>query len=104
MRVVVIIPDRGDRPKFMMNCHRMMLAQTLAPVRIIHVDYPASSERPDITARYKVGYHVASGMADVDLIAFIENDDYYAPDYLEYVVKEWEKKGKPELFGLNYTI
>jgi glycosyltransferase involved in cell wall biosynthesis len=104
MRICVVIPDRGDRPEFMANCLRMMEAQTLSPVRILKVDYKPTTDKPDITPRYKQGYEIASMMRGVDLIAFIENDDAYFPNYLEYMAREWHANGRPELFGPNYTI
>lgn len=103
MRIAVLIPDRGDRPQFLMNCLRMMAAQTLKPEMICVMNYPAESDKCDITQRYRLGYNYLCGKG-IDLIAFIENDDYYCPEYLEYMVKKWEEKGKPDLFGTNYTI
>lgn len=103
MRVAVLIPDRGDRPEFRLNCQRMMLAQTLSPVFIHFEDFPAEDDDIDITKRYRRGYDALRGRG-LDLIAFIENDDWYAPDYLEKMVAAWEVNGRPELFGTNYTI
>jgi hypothetical protein len=104
MRIVVIVPDRGDRPEFMRNCQRMIEAQTISPVRVIYVDYPPKSTRVDITERYRAGYEIVNEMSDVDVIAFMENDDWYAPDYLEFMTQQWEIHEKPELFGPVFTI
>lgn len=102
MKVCVLIPDRGDRPEFLANCLRMMNVQTLKPDHIELVDYAPTSDRCDITQRYRVGY---SGIdRGFDVIAFIENDDYYAPDYLETMVTAWAFAGKPAIFGTNYTV
>jgi hypothetical protein len=103
MKIGVIIPDRNDRPKFLANCLRMMEAQTLKPKYVRIIDYPAINEHVDITPRYRTGYLYMSAM-DVDLIAFIENDDYYAPDYFETMVEAWKRFHKPSLFGTCYTI
>jgi glycosyltransferase involved in cell wall biosynthesis len=102
MKVAVIIPDRGDRPRLLANCIRMMQAQTLQP-EILIINEPPFSDQPDITYRYRVGYDLLRGRG-FDVIALIENDDWYHPEYLEYMVGQWEKNGKPDLFGTNYTI
>ncbi len=104
MKLAVLIPDRGDRPQFLKNCLRMMGGQTLRPSMIHVVDFKPTSDRKDISKRYREGYTVLSGIPDLDLIAFIENDDWYAPWYLETMVAEWEKAGRPDIFGTNYTI
>lgn len=80
----------------------MMEAQTLQPHTIELVNYPAESNEVDITQRYRRGYDLFRNKG-FDLIAFIENDDYYHPEYLETMVKEYEKVGKPDLIGTNYT-
>lgn len=103
MKIGVVIPDRGDRPRLMENCRRMLDAQTLPPAAIVTICDPPSSEACDITKRYRQGYTIISKM-DVDVIAFIENDDWYAMDYLEVMAKSWENHGRPQIFGTNYTI
>ena len=80
VRVGVLIPDRGDRPKFLAQCLAMMNRQTLRPVHIELVNDTAMSNAVDITWRYRLGYERIG--ASVDVIAFIENDDWYHPQYL----------------------
>lgn len=104
MRIAVIIPDRGDRPQFLENCKRMMSAQTLQPSQVFVAGGKPINDKCDITFRYRKAYNIVSAVNCYDLIAFIENDDWYAPDYLEYMVREWEKNKRPDLFGTNYTI
>lgn len=103
MKIAIIIPDRNDRPQLLANCLRMMQAQTLQPAHIELVDYAPLSDAIDITQRYRIGYERLQGR-DVDLIAFIENDDYYHPSYLEYMAMEWQLAGQPDLFGTNHSI
>jgi len=103
MRIAVLIPDRLDRPRFSENCLRMMKAQTLQPQIYQKVDFPPTDNDIDITKRYRVGYDALRGKG-LDLIAFIENDDWYAPDYLETMVAAWERFHRPELLGTNSTI
>lgn len=108
MKIAVLIPDRGDRPKFMANCLRMMDRQTLKPYTIIVEGIPPVNSMCDITKRYRNGYdkisHLSKYVENIDLIALIENDDFYSPTYLEYMAKAWEQHGRPNIFGTNYTI
>lgn len=104
----IIIPDRGDRPEFINQCLRLIQEQTVCSrsdfkITIELVNDRPLSGKPDITWRYKLGYHRLLNVG-CDLISFWENDDWYAPDYLEYMINEWLKAGKPSLFGTSYTI
>ena len=103
MRVAVIIPSRGDRPGFMDNCIRMIAAQTVLPELITVMDYAPESDKCDITQRYKRGYEKLCGKG-YDVIALMEEDDWYHPAYRETMLSEWEKRGRPDIFGTNYTI
>jgi len=100
MKIGIIIPDRGDRPKLTENCFRMMTMQSLRPDYIAYMDNKPKDEMPDLCFRYKHGY---AKMPDVDLIFFIENDDWYHEDYIAYMVEEWYNAGKPDIFGIDYT-
>jgi len=101
-KIAVIIPDRGDRPTFTANCLRMIAAQTLQPSQIIHVNDKPKGQLPDITYRYRTGYSQVN--KDIDVIAFIENDDWYSPTYLENSAELWHNSGKPDLLGRTETI
>ena len=103
VRIAVLIPDRGDRPNFTNNCLQLINEQTLYPVKVFHVNEPPQSLRADITYRYRIGYNLLSNLANVDLIAFIENDDYYAPNYLQTMAAHWIEQGKPEMIGTCYS-
>jgi hypothetical protein len=103
MRIGVIIPDRGDRPGFLENCLRMIKAQTLKPAIIELVNDEPTSKNYDITKRYRMGYDRLRNK-DLDIIALMENDDWYAPEYLETMISRWISSGKPEIFGLDHTI
>lgn len=100
IRLAVIVPDRGDRPELFNNCNRMIEAQSLKPNLVFFIDYPPTDDKVDITKRYRKGYNLV-GKLKIDLIAFMESDDYYAPNYLEVMVREWENAGRPELFGTS---
>ena len=102
-KIGVIVPYRGDRPRFFENLKRMLNAQTLQPTIIEFVDFPPAGENKDITVRYREGYERLRGKG-LDVIALMEVDDWYAPDYLEVMYNEWEKEGRPDIFGQTYTI
>jgi len=103
MNIAILIPDRGDRPLLLDNCLRMMRAQTLQPCHIELVNDAPLGDAKDITWRYRTGYDRLRGKG-YDLVALIENDDWYAPNYLEEMVRQWEQAGRPDLFGTQYTI
>ena len=103
MKIGVLIPDRNDRPLFLANCMRMMKMQTLQPTEIEIVNDAPKSDEVDITWRYRTGYERLC-KKNVDLICFIENDDWYHPEYLATMAKAFIEKGSPLLLGLTYTI
>lgn len=109
MKIAVIIPDRGDRPEFLEHCKKMLEKQTLKPETIIFVDYKPKSDKCDITERYRTAYHSLDGM-NYDCILFMENDDWYAPEYIETMVYEWSASAylqnggvRPDVFGIGFT-
>lgn len=108
MNIGIIVPDRGDRDKLMGNCTRMIKAQTLKTITLKVVNYLPRSEKRDITQRYREGYEFFTQLKSmgqpVHVIALMENDDWYHPEYLETMVRWWISYGKPNLFGINYSI
>lgn len=103
MNIGVLIPDRGDRPEFLENCLRLMKNQTLQPKMVELVNDPPLDDAVDITRRYRLGYERLAGKG-LDLIAFIENDDWYHPKYLQTHAEKWQKYGSPIIFGTNDTV
>lgn len=103
IRVGVIVPDRGDRPQLFANCKRLIMNQTLKPAEVIFVNYKPETNFVDITERYKTGYNHASKL-NLDVIAFMENDDWYHETYLEQMVAAWQRAECPDIFGTDYTI
>ena len=103
MKIGIIIPDRKDRPLFLANCLRMIHEQTVKPDIVELVNDDPLSDDCDITWRYRLGYE-RMRKRNLDIIFLMENDDYYAPDYIETMLNEWHKHGCPEIFGTNYTI
>jgi glycosyltransferase involved in cell wall biosynthesis len=105
MRIACLIPDRNDRPEFLKNCLRMLKNQTVQPdiIEVVNDESPFLPTEKDITWRYRTGYDRLRNRG-IDCILFVENDDYYAPDYIETITSAWEADGRPELFGPNYTV
>ena len=101
VRIGVIIPTRGDRLMLLENSLRLLGKQTVKPDRVLVIDEEPKSDECDITYRYRTGYEK---MTDVDVIFFWEDDDWYIDDYIETMLKEWEKAGRPDLMGTRYTI
>lgn len=102
IKVGIIIPDRGDRPEFTANCLRMIRAQTRTPYAISHINHPPTSNDIDLVQRYREGYDKLSPV--VDVIACIENDDWYDPSYLGTMIDAWIISGEPEIFGIPHTV
>lgn len=53
--------------------------------------------------RYRLGYERLRNKK-IEVIALIENDDWYAPNYLETMYNKWLELDKPQLLGQSYTI
>lgn len=103
MKFGVIIPTRGDRPRFLANCLRQLKHQTIQPDEIALMDYEPESDEKDITQRYRRGYDQLRGK-NLDVIFFAEDDEFYSTTYFETMLGAWIDHGKPKLFGLNETI
>ncbi len=103
MKIAVLIPTRGDRPLFLENCLRMINSQTLKPNHIEVVNDAPLNNECDITWRYRNGYDKLRNKG-FDVILLMEDDDWYAPNYIETMVNKWVEKGKPDLLGHTHTI
>lgn len=103
MVIGILIPTRGDRPKFLNHAMWLIEQQTMQPDLIEVVDDAPINHKKDITWRYKLGCErlFAKG---ADVVLFWEDDDYYYPMYIQRMVSEYVKHGKPEIFGVNTTI
>jgi hypothetical protein len=103
MTIGVIIPTRGNRPVFLHQAKCLLASQTLKPQHVDIVDHPAEGDVIDVAQRYKIGFEklFAKGC---DLVICWEDDDWYAPIYIEIMVNKWILYGKPDLFGIGSTI
>lgn len=104
IKVVALVPTRGDRPKLLDNMRRMMRAQTMSLHGMVIVDDPPRDSTKDLTFRYRVGLdRLFAAYPDTDLVALVEDDDWYSPIYIEEMVAGWHRAGKPPIFGLGET-
>lgn len=103
LRTGVIVPHRNDRPQFLKHLFIMLDHQTIKPDVVRFMGYPPKSDKVDITERYRKGYEKIKA-DNVDVIFFMENDDWYSPVYIETMLYNWVANGKPELFGTSYVI
>lgn len=80
----VIIPDRGDRPRFTEHALYQLqrnINYSQIDIDVVHVNYPANGNTPDLTERVREGLK----MAKFEYVTIWENDDYYPDNYLGIV-------------------
>jgi hypothetical protein len=103
VKIAIVIPTRGDRPDFLNHCKRMIHNQTYSPDEVIFVDYePTRRNIVDLTVRYKKGINIAR-QRGCNVIFFWEDDDWYDCRYLEWMMANWERSDKPEVFGISVS-
>ena len=102
MNFAIVIPTRNDRPKFVEQCKKFLRRQSVQPSEVIWVNYSPLSNQRDITQRYRAGVEEATKKG-YEFVVFWEDDDWYHPQYLEWLIKEWQGKGKPNFFGVGET-
>jgi hypothetical protein len=89
-KVILITPDRNDRPELLEHCKFQMRRQTLMPYDHLIINFEAVPGIVDIVPRVKSGLRIARDLG-ADLCLIIENDDYYPDNYIETVVKHLEQ-------------
>jgi len=102
MKIGALIPTRGDRPELLKFALDQMSRQTRKPDIIQVVNDPPVNQNKDITWRYRIGCERIF-KNDIDVVLLIEDDDWYDPTYIERMVSEWDKAGKPQIFGVGET-
>jgi len=105
IKIVALVPTRGDRPKMLENMKRLMTNQTQQlHGLVIFDDEPIYPKKKDITYRYRMGLQrVFDLYPDCDLVAIVEDDDWYSPVYIETMAQAWLDEGRPDLFGVGFT-
>ena len=103
MKVALITPTRGDRPQFLSELKKMIAVQTVAPAMHIIVDDKHSCTYKDVTWRYRLGFKRALEQG-ADVFIIMEDDDWYAPTYIQDILTAWVDAGTPTLFGIGNTM
>ena len=103
VKIGILIPTRGDRSAFVKFAKVLISRQTVKHHSLLIFDDPPKSELPDITYRYRVGCERLFKQG-CDVIFFWEDDDWYAPNYLEKMVSAWIEMNKPDIFGIDTTL
>lgn len=103
MKIGLVIPTRGDRPDFIKVCKSLIHRQTVQPDEIVFVNFEGKPGVKDITLRYKRGLDELTKRG-CDLAFLWEDDDWYSPVYIEWMIEEWKKANKPRLFGVGETF
>lgn len=101
MKIIVVTPTRPERSVFRKNLDRLVALQTLKPYRHIVIDDEGQEGVRDIGRRYRIGVERAK-LYRADLIAFMEDDDYYAPTYLEMLAANYHVP--TAIIGISHSI
>lgn len=103
MRIGCLIPDRGDRPHFLSHAKYLLGLQSRQPDVVHIVNHRPKSAAVDLIERCREGLNMLFNIQKCDLVFFIENDDWYAVDYLDKMSRYWELYKRPDLIGIGYT-
>lgn len=96
MRVGVITATSGQRPHLMAQCWKYIDRQTIRPIVRLVLNGDET-----LKEKYRRGLEEMKG--DVDLIFFMEDDDYYPSNYIEKMLELYEWADKPQVFGIGET-
>ncbi|MDI6787114.1 MAG: hypothetical protein QME51_01945 [Planctomycetota bacterium] len=104
IKIAAVIPTR-DRPRFLTNALRLIARQSTIPdiIEIVDDTLPATSIGRDITLRYRLGCQRAFERGAKVVLCW-EDDDWYAPDYIQTMLVNWLSANQPPIFGLNFTV
>jgi hypothetical protein len=102
-KIGVLIPTRGNRPVFLEQALSLINAQTRQPDHVEIISDLPLSEDIDVTYRYRIGCERLFALG-CDVIIFWEDDDWYSPEYIELMIGEWMRIGRPSLFGIGQTV
>lgn len=98
-KIVLITPDRNDRPELLEHCKYQMERQTMKCEHLI-INYEGKPGVVDIVPRVKEGIRQATELR-ADYLLIIENDDYYPDNYVETMAKYLKRFG---IVGSDRTI
>ncbi len=99
--VLICTCDPARKPFFDFLLKRLK-KQALQPDKVLIIDYPNTTGVSDLAKRYKTGSTqlFEQGM---DIVVYMEDDDYYPLTYLEEMVQAWKDNGRPHLIGHSPT-
>ena len=105
MRIGVVIPTY-NRANLLAETLDAILAQTVAPDRVVVVDDGSTDHTPDVLARYAAragvqsvrvpnggdlaARNVGTGLCDTDLVAYCDSDDLWTPEHLARMAAFWQ--------------
>lgn len=104
IKIAVVIPTRGNRPEFLAFALKQLDRQTRKADVVILVDEPPAGPGIDIAVRYKFGFGKAFSIHGCDMAVCIEDDDYYAPEYIEWMERRFIESRRPVMLGISHTI
>ncbi len=99
----VIIPTLRDRPVFLKFCLDRLKRQSYKPYKVKIIDYLNNTDKADIAKRYKEGIRYLFDKG-CDLVAMMEDDDYYPLTYLHELVEKWVDHNRPNIIGCRNTV
>lgn len=85
-RVVLITPDRNDRPELLEHCKWQMKRQTVQAYDHLVINYDPVPGVVDLVPRVRMGVNIAKDLK-ADYCLIIENDDYYPDNYVEVMTR-----------------
>lgn len=105
-KIGILIPTRGNRPEFLKQSLLMLGRQTMKADFVEVVEYKPDSDDFDITQRYHFGCDrlFSRPWRQCDLVIFWEDDEWYAPNYIEKMYTGWIEAGCPSIWGIGYSI
>jgi len=98
MRTTVVIPTTGQHPDYLHQALIQLTRQTRQPDETRVCEHH-DKNRNTLADNYRNGYENASG----ELVIFWEHDDYYEPDYIETMVREFENDPSLQILGTHET-
>jgi hypothetical protein len=97
MRIGVITATSGERPHLLKQCIHYVQRQTVKSSIHLIMNGPET-----LKTKYKNGLDQLKDK--VDIVFFMEDDDYYPRNYLEKMLEYRDWAGDPDIFGIKETF